>query len=276
MQIKQISLKNSTVIPYSQQNADLCRVAPSFAGAAKEPQVSKENKVLKLILIGAGALSTIILALNYKKIGALFVKTIKTPPNPTKSPLLPVGDVLKSAGVESEFIEKSKDKGYQLWHFTSRAFLKEFIKSHEDIFKLVNANKERTFIFNNLESIKRFSKDENAIKFISAVKEKTGVDLLGEIKHYRFIGKSELKAIKSKQPVENHHYYSYVTLCPDYGLSCHTFDYRITFKNTKNVMENLHYYHDTQYKNGITEPYSYLDVEKVEKIANRKWQEVKF
>lgn len=197
------------------------------------------------------------------------------------STLVPLKDVLKASGIENKVIEGSKDKNYQLWHFTSPAFFNKFIEMHPDISDFCKkANVQCHDIISLREKINDVSRPnrENYTKLAQLVKDKSGVDLLGEFKHYRFISQGELDAIKTGQPVKNinSQTYSYVTLCPDYGLSCNTFDYRITYKNTPNVLDNLDYYHDTQYKNGIKKPYSHADVEKVEKLVDGKWQTVDF
>ena len=199
----------------------------------------------------------------------------------TPSPLVPLEDVLKASGIDGKIINGSKDKNYQLWHFTSPAFFKQFIEMHPDISDFCKkANVQCHDIISLREKINDVSRPnrENYTKLAQLVKEKSGVDLLGEFKHYRFISQGELDAIKTGNPVKNinSQTYSYVTLCPNYGLSCNTFDYRVTYKNTPNVLDNLDYYHDTQYKNGIKKPYSHADVEKVEKLVDGKWQEVDF
>lgn len=199
----------------------------------------------------------------------------------TPSPLVPLKDVFKASGIENKVIEGSKDKNYQLWHFTSPAFFNKFIDMHPDISDFCKkSNVQCHDIISLREKINDVSRPnrENYLKLVQLVKEKSGVDLLGEFKHYRFISQGELDSIKTGQPVKNinSQTYSYVTLCPDYGLSCNTFDYRITYKNTPNVLDNLDYYHDTQYKNGIKKPYSHADVEKVEKLVDGKWQTVDF
>lgn len=197
------------------------------------------------------------------------------------SPLVPLKDLLKASGIDGKIINGSKDKNYQLWHFTSPAFFTKFIEMHPDISDFCKkANVHCHDVISLREKIGDVSRPnrENYTKLVQLVKEKSGVDLLGEFKHYRFISQGELDAIRTGQPVKNinSQTYSYVTLCPDYGLSCNTFDYRITYKNTPNILDNLDYYHDTQYKNGIKKPYSHADVEKVEKLVDGKWQEVDF
>lgn len=269
MQVQTTSFKSTMPNSYNRQNVGSNRVIQQFSGVEPENKSPKENKLLKYVLIGAGTLGAVITAINYKKIGSLFNH---------KSPLVPVEDILKKAKAESTFIEKSQGKGYQLWHFTSGDFLDEFTKAHDDLSKFVEKHKAKKCILSDVKFIQEHSNDKYVIDFVNLVKEKTGVNLFDKIKHYRFIGQSELDAIRSKTPVVNkgYHGYSYVTQCPDFGLSCPTFDYRITYKNTDNVVKNLDHYHDTQFKSGIKKPYTREDVEKVEKLVDGKWEAVEF
>lgn len=194
------------------------------------------------------------------------------------SPLVILEDVLKAAGVENKFIAKSKDKGYQLWHFTSPAFFKKFIEMHKDLSEFCRVSK--IYFYNVVEfqaDVKNINNlnREKYLKLAGLVKEKAGVDLLGEFKHYRFISQRELDAIKTNTIIEDKSG-KYVTLCPDYGLSCNNFDYRITFKNTERIKKADNSIHDEQYKTVIDNGYSPSDIERVEKLVNGKWQEVEF
>ncbi len=312
---------NSIVKQNQQQNVAVSPVATSSVGDTVEiSSKKKENKTLKYTLIGVGTLLGIIALINHKNIVKIFKKASDVEPNiklPSKDAskkidstshhltpnnhsahtpsgsktetslpkaegvVISLEDVLKASNIDSKIIEGSKDKNYQLWHFTSPVFFKKFIEMHGDLSEFYKKSDIHCVniidLRNKINDINRPNR-EKYLGLVHLVKEKTGVDLLGEFRHYRFISQGELDAIKTKQPVINKtsKTYSYVTLCPDYGLSCNTFDYRVTYKNTPNVLENLDHYHDTQYKNGITKPYSCEDVEKVEKIVDGKWQEVEF
>lgn len=194
------------------------------------------------------------------------------------SPLVQIEKVFKESEVDDSFLQKSKDKNYQLWHFTSPKFFQKFIEMHPD---LADFCKKANLHCNNIISLKEKINDvsrptrENYKKLAQQIKEKSGVDLLGEFKHYRFISQRELDAIKTNNIIKDKSG-KYVTLCPDYGLSCDTFDYRITFKNTERIKKADNYIHDKQYKTVIDNGYSPSDIERVEKLVDGKWQEVDF
>lgn len=302
MAVQPISLKNTPLAKQTQNYTfGATSVSQNSAGDSVEfSNKKKENKTLKYSLGGIGALLGIIAIIKHKSISKLFKKASEIKPDTpketaskikgaspvtdvpvAKNTLLPLEDVLKSAEVESRFVTNSEGKGYQLWHFTSPAFFKKFLKLHTDLSEFCKQSNIQCHDIIDLQNKAKNTSNPNQEKYVALtnlVKEKIGVDLLEEVKHYRFISQGELDAIRTKQPVKNinNQSYSYVTLCPDYGLSCDTFDYRVTFKNTPTVLDNLDYYHDTQYKNGIKKPYSYQDVEKVEKLLEGKWQEVEF
>lgn len=192
------------------------------------------------------------------------------------SPLVPLERITDIKG--EPFIENCTE-GYQLWHFVSPEFLKKFISSHQDLSELFEKTGLGKYGLYNLKFIKEDAQIGKAevISFVKAVKEKTGVDLCGEFKHYRFIGQSELDVIKTGKDIEQG---KYLTLSPNgggrYNIVPNKTDYRITFKNTDNLVNHLAPYHDTAYKTWTKTPYLYKDVEKVEKLVDGKWQEVEF
>lgn len=197
----------------------------------------------------------------------------------TPSPLVPVEQIKKSWG-QSYISEIDCKDGYQLWHFTSSEFFEKFVNAHKDLsehFKKIAL--PGIYAPCDLDFIKTVVKKGNkaGLEFVKTIKEKTGVDLLGKITHYRFIGQSELDVIKAQKPVEPRYYgETFFTVNPRQGHSITTFDYRVTLKNTDNIVDNIAPYEPQQYSTSISVPYTYKDVEKVEKLVDGKWQEVEF
>lgn len=281
MQVQQVSFKSNLATQNNQQKIGLSQVAShAVVSSTQEPHKTNENKVLKYSLIGAGALVAIVAMINHKKIGTLFnISEVKNAPKEIlKSPLVSLSEIKKPNG--ERFIEDCSE-GYKLWHFASKDFMQKFVELHEDLSTIAKSLNICCDNFNDIRyrvNMPNNPKKEKLLQFIKLTKEKTGVDLLNdEIKHYRFIGQSELNVIKARKPITND---CYITLCPDGG---HTYniipaktDYRLTYKNTPNIIDNLYPYHDTAYKTWTQKPYDYKDVEKVEKLVDGKWQEVKF
>lgn len=353
MPIQQVSFKNNVITQYNLQKVGSNQVVQSFEGTPQEPQKNKDDKTLKYILIGAGALAAIIAAINHKKIGELFKgKTeikpdVKPTPKETSkgtsttsqtststnsnhsnttsqatsskseakiekpqpqvdstptsktnqikddiftenlinnasevkippSPLVPLEDIKQSRIP----LFDGESKGYQLWHFTSNEFFKKFVDAHEDLSELMKKIKLSPYDSCHLKSLQKnaIKGDKATLNFIKTVKEKTNVNLLDEITHYRFIGQSEMDLISAKKPINPiYNSVSFITLDPygAPGILRHNFKYRVTFKNTENILKHMESYHDNQYMTSIDVPYTYLDVEKVEKAVNEKLQEVK-
>lgn len=195
------------------------------------------------------------------------------------SPLVPVNQIKKSWG-QSYISEIDGKDGYQLWHFTSSEFFEKFVNAHKDLSELFKKIAlPGIYAPYDLDFIKTVTKKGNkaGLEFVKTVKEKTGVNLLGKITHYRFIGQSELDVIKVQKPVEPRYYgETFFTVNPRKGHSITTFDYRVTLKNTDNIVDNIGPYEPQQYSTSISVPYTYKDVEKVEKLVGGKWQEVEF
>lgn len=276
MQINQIS-SNNGLKAYDNKQCVLSKSSvASFKSVEQNEHKIKENSILKYSLICTGALSAIIVALNYKKIGTFFNKSITKVQNGNiaKKDFVPANKLLGQFG--KPYVDT---ENYELWHFTSDEFLQKFVKAHDDVYDSYKKTGLDEYGLWDLKSIRDYTKQgrEEFVNFVSRVKDKIGVDLTQEVKHYRFIGKSELDAIRSKGYIESLDYgrHIYVSLCPEpkYNVPPR-WDYRITFKNTDNIANNMGPYHKDSYKSAIEGAYYFSDIEKVEKRVNGQWQKV--
>lgn len=279
MQLQNISVKSDNLLQLANQKVSQTPTATQPQPPDSLQLTSKKKEIIKYSTIGAGVLAAIITAINYKKIGNAVSKKIKNCNNIpaenhlAKKDLLPANKLLNTFG--KPFVDS---ENYKLWHFTSDEFLEKFIKAHDDIYSEYKKTKLDEHGLWSLKVIRDYSnkgKDE-FINFVSKVEDKIGVDLSQEVKHYRFIGKSEFDILRAKMPIENNkHGQIYVSLCPEpkYDVPGR-WDYRVTFKNTNNITENMGGYHNYSYKSTIHGSYSASDIEDVEKLVNGQWQKV--
>lgn len=225
MPIQQVSFQNTPIAKQNlQQNIAVSPITTNSVGDTVEISAKKkENKTLKYALIGVGALATVILVVNHKKIRGIFDKNINIPINK------PEKTISYKEHIENLIRNKDKVSSDPINGLIRRA-RKGDIEALQDV---------------------RISRD------IELIKRNSKFDYWENPQLYRFVGQSEVDALIK----ENKHILSYnyggklvdTTLDPNYNFA--GAKYRVKFK-LKDKFDPAIHTEGIQWNNDI--PFTYL------------------